>query len=98
MQVQKFGGCFLKNWGPFYTTFEKIKGEHLKLGLKFSVFSLYAYDLGLAGVFLVPNVVAVLLGTTFLRQCNKFHRNQLMIHPVIAFSRNSIWPLPAVLE
>ena len=39
----------MQNLGPFYTTFKKIKGEHLKLGLKFSVFSLYAYNFGVDG-------------------------------------------------
>jgi len=39
----------MQNLGPFYATFEKIKGEHLKLGLKFSVFSLYAYNFGVGG-------------------------------------------------
>ena len=49
MSPKKLGAETCKIWGHFIQLSKKIKGEHLKLGLKFSVFSLYAYNFGVDG-------------------------------------------------
>ena len=49
MSPEKLGPKHAKFGAILYNFQKKIKGEHIKLGLKFSVFSLYAYNFGVGG-------------------------------------------------